>query len=63
MSRVIAITGASAGIGRAVALRLARAGDAVAICARRREPLDAVAAEITPGGGAPVPVVADVTRA
>jgi short-subunit dehydrogenase len=33
--RVVAITGASAGIGRATALRLARDGAAVAICARR----------------------------
>ena len=61
--RVVAITGASAGIGRATALRLARAGDAVAICARRREQLDAVAAEITAAGGAALAVVADVTRA
>src|SRR3954471_23709688 len=61
--RVIAITGASAGIGRATAVRLARGGDAVAICARRREQLDAVAAEITAGGGSALAVVADVTRA
>jgi short-subunit dehydrogenase len=61
--RVIAITGASAGIGRGVALRLARGGDAVAICARRREQLDAVAAEITAAGGSALAVVADVTRA
>jgi len=33
--RVVAITGASAGIGRATALWLARGGAAVAICARR----------------------------
>jgi short-subunit dehydrogenase len=50
-SRVIAITGASAGIGRATALRMARDGAAVAICARRADRLDTVAAEI----------VADVT--
>src|SRR5436309_1884172 len=60
--RVIAITGASAGIGRATALRMARGGDAVAICARRREQLDAVAAEITAGGGQALAVAADVTR-
>ena len=61
--RVIAITGASAGIGRATALRLARDGAAVAICARRRDLLDAVAAEIVAGGGQALAVVADVTRA
>ena len=60
---VVAITGASAGIGRATALRLAREGAAVAICARRRDRLDAVAAEITAAGGRSLPIVADVTRA
>jgi short-subunit dehydrogenase len=61
--RVIAITGASAGIGRATAVRLARQGDALAICARRRDKLDAAAAEIRAAGGQALPVVADVSRA
>ena len=63
MTRVIAITGASAGIGRATAVRLARDGAAVAICARRADKLDLVAAEIVAAGGKALPVVADVTRA
>jgi NADP-dependent 3-hydroxy acid dehydrogenase YdfG len=62
MRRVIAITGASAGIGRATAIRLARDGASVAICARRRDRLDAVADEIVRAGGAALPIVADVTR-
>jgi len=60
-SRVIAITGASAGIGRATALRLARDGASVAICARRADRLDAVAVEIARAGGKALPIVADVT--
>jgi short-subunit dehydrogenase len=61
--RVIAITGASAGIGKATALRLARDGAAVAICARRGDRLDAVAAEIAAAGGQALAMAADVTRA
>ncbi len=62
MRRVIAITGASAGIGRATALRLARDGASVAIFARRRDRLDLVADEIHRAGGTALAVVADVTR-
>jgi short-subunit dehydrogenase len=62
VTRVIAITGASAGIGRATALRFAREGAALAICARRADKLDAVAAQITAEGGHVLAVPADVTR-
>lgn len=61
MERVIAITGASAGIGRATALRCARDGASVAICARREDKLKAVAREIEQAGGRALPIVADVT--
>lgn len=62
MQRVVAITGASVGIGRATALRLARDGASIAICARRAGRLETVADEIGRAGGLPLPVVADVTH-
>src|SRR5258708_23849429 len=40
------VTGASAGIGKAIAFPLAREGVDVAICARRKEPREARASEI-----------------
>jgi len=61
MARVVAITGASAGIGRATALRLARDGHAIAACARRADRLEALANEIAAAGGQALTVTADVT--
>ena len=59
--RTALVTGASMGIGRAIALGLAAEGVAVAIVARRKELLDALAAEIVAAGGPrPAVVVADV---
>ena len=57
------VTGASAGIGKAIALALAREGVDVAICARREEPLQRTAAEIAAATGRNiVPIVADLTK-
>lgn len=55
------VTGASRGIGRAIALRLAGAGAEVALWARDAERLQAVAAEISAAGGRAQPVLVDVT--
>ena len=43
------VTGGSEGIGEGIARTLAREGVDVAICARRKEPLKAVANEIAKG--------------
>src|SRR6478736_6874201 len=58
------VTGASAGIGKAVTRALAREGVDVAVCARRKEPLDQAAAEIAKETGRKiVPITADLTKA
>jgi 3-oxoacyl-[acyl-carrier protein] reductase len=49
--RIAVVTGASQGIGRACALKLAAAGATVAVAARNQEKLEALAAEITAAGG------------
>jgi len=57
------VTGASEGIGKAIARALAREGVDVAICARRREPLDAAAAEIAKETGSKIfAIPADLTK-
>lgn len=75
--RVALVTGASSGIGEAVALELAREGVKVAVVARRREKLEAVAAAARANGapdarafvadlndpGAIAPMLADVRAA
>ena len=48
-NRVVAIVGASSGIGRALALRCGQRGDALVLTARRAELLGELAAEIAAG--------------
>ena len=59
--RVVAITGASSGIGLACATRLARAGARVALSARRADRLASIVAALTAGGARAIAVPGDVT--
>ena len=58
--RVALVTGASQGIGRACAVRLAKSGAAVVVAARNQQKLDEVVQEITASGGTAAAFVLDV---
>ncbi|HXG59526.1 MAG TPA: 3-oxoacyl-[acyl-carrier-protein] reductase [Thermoanaerobaculia bacterium] len=55
------VTGASRGIGEAIARRLAETGARVLVAARSRERVEQVAAEITAAGGSATGVELDIT--
>jgi NADP-dependent 3-hydroxy acid dehydrogenase YdfG len=60
--KVIALTGASSGIGEATATYLAEQGARLVLGARREDRLNAVVDRITAQGGSAVGVVVDVTH-
>jgi NAD(P)-dependent dehydrogenase (short-subunit alcohol dehydrogenase family) len=60
MSKVVVVTGASAGVGRAAAKAFGRRGDRVALIARGVESLEGAAREVSEAGGEPLVVAADV---
>jgi NAD(P)-dependent dehydrogenase (short-subunit alcohol dehydrogenase family) len=62
--KVALVTGAGSGIGKAIAIALAREGAKVALAGRRKEKLDETAAEIRKGdpSAETLPVVCDITR-
>jgi len=59
-TRVAFVTGASQGIGRVCALRLAKDGAAVAVAARNQEKLNELVSEITSAGGQAAAFALDV---
>lgn len=61
--KIVAITGASGGIGEATARLLAERGAAVVLSARRSERIDAIAQDIREQGGRAATCVVDVTKA
>lgn len=60
-NKVAIITGANSGVGAAAAKLFAAEGAKVVICARRAEPLEAVAAEIRAAGGDVLCVPTDIS--
>jgi NAD(P)-dependent dehydrogenase (short-subunit alcohol dehydrogenase family) len=59
--KIAIVTGAGSGIGKAVALTLARADYAVVLAGRRRQALDSVVGEAEAAGGRALAVASDVT--
>jgi NADP-dependent 3-hydroxy acid dehydrogenase YdfG len=59
-NQVVAVTGASSGIGEATALACAEAGAAVALAARRSDRIDALAKRISDAGGRAIALQTDV---
>ncbi len=60
--KIVLVTGASSGIGREVALKLAEAHQTVVLTARRREILEQLEREISARGRRVVAIQGDVTR-
>ena len=60
MKKVAMVTGAGSGVGKATVLALAAEGYACVLAGRRKEPIEAVAAEIAGNGGEAIAVSADV---
>ncbi len=62
VNRTFIVTGASSGLGRGVALKLAGYGANVVLAARRTDVLDQLAAQVSAAGGRPLVVGVDVGK-
>lgn len=60
--KVVFITGASSGLGKAAAIHLAAAGAKVVLAARREDRLETIEKEIQAAGGNCLPIKLDVTK-
>jgi NAD(P)-dependent dehydrogenase (short-subunit alcohol dehydrogenase family) len=60
MTRISVVTGASGGIGRAIARKLGERGDAVALLARGEDGLEGAAEDVRRAGGTPLPIEVDM---
>jgi len=63
MNEIVVVTGASGGVGRAVARRFGREGATVALLARGEAGLAAAAADVTAAGGRALPMTLDAADA
>lgn len=61
-NKVVVITGASSGIGEAIALHLANNAYSLVLVARRQDKINALVDRIIQQGGKAIAVKADVTR-
>jgi short-subunit dehydrogenase len=61
-ARAVVVTGGTAGVGRAVALRFARAGDRICVIGRAQAGVDATIREIEAAGAEALGIAADVSE-
>jgi NAD(P)-dependent dehydrogenase (short-subunit alcohol dehydrogenase family) len=61
-AKIALVTGAGTGVGRAVAMALAKAGYSLVLAGRRKEMLDKVAGEVNAAGSQGLAVATDVSK-
>ena len=61
-AKIALVTGAGTGVGRAVAIALAKAGYSIVLAGRRKEMLDKVAGEVNAAGSQALAVPTDVSK-